>query len=588
MPRTEYSSPLGFLAILPPVWAALRRGPRDTATVSLILTGFTIWGTLEHIGPFGEMSINESFLVLLTFMVSLTVPSLALSADVAMRRASEESLRRTQGELDRRVRERTAALADANIHLQEAQRLANLGSWSWDVKSDRVVWSDQLFEIYGLARRDFKGTIDAFLSFVHPEDRERVEDSIDGALRSGRAFSHEERIVRPDRGVRLLQSIGEVVRDETGAPVRMLGVCLDVTDRIKAERALRQSEQSYRLLLRSVRDYAIYMLDPQGRVLSWNAGAANIKGYAAEEIVGRNYREFFTEEDREAGLPEQALETAAREGQHESQGWRVRKDGSRFYSTSVIDAIRHDAGELLGFAKITRDITEQREAQIALEQAREQLAQAQKMEALGQLTGGIAHDFNNLLMIVSGYSQILQSRLSEAKDKQAVEAIRSAAARGEKLTRQLLAFSRCQTLMPVVVDLRQRIDAVRDMLAPSLRGNIELVCDIEDKIWPVEADLGELELALVNIAVNARDAMPDGGRITLSARNVVLKRGSRVASLEGDFVAIAIIDTGSGMAPDVLQRVFEPFYTTKPVGKGTGLGLSQVHGFAMQSVGAAT
>ncbi|MEJ2377383.1 MAG: PAS domain S-box protein [Pseudolabrys sp.] len=351
---------------------------------------------------------------------------------------------------------------------------------------------------------------------------------------------------------------------------------------------MRQSEQSYRLLLRSVRDYAIYMLDPQGRVLSWNAGAANIKGYAAEEIVGRNYREFFTEEDREAGLPEQALETAAREGQHESQGWRVRKDGSRFYSTSVIDAIRNDAGELLGFAKITRDITEQREAQIALEQAREQLAQAQKMEALGQLTGGIAHDFNNLLMIVSGYSQILQSRLSEAKDKQAVEAIRSAAARGEKLTRQLLAFSRRQTLMPVVVDLRQRIDAVRDMLAPSLRGNIELVCDIEDKIWPVEADLGELELALVNIAVNARDAMPDGGRITLSARNVVLKRGSRVASLEGDFVAIAIIDTGSGMAPDVLQRVFEPFYTTKPVGKGTGLGLSQVHGFAMQSGGAAT
>jgi PAS domain S-box-containing protein len=213
------------------------------------------------------MSINESFLVLLTFMVSLTVQSLALSADVAMRRASEENLRRTQGELDRRVKERTAAPADANIHLQEARRLANLGSWSWDLKSDRVVWSDRLFEIYGLARRGFKGTIDAFLSFVHPEDRERVEDSIDGALRSGHAFSHEEHIVRPDRGVRLLQSIGEVVRDETGAPVRMLG-CLDVTDRIKAERALRQSEQSYRLLLRSVRDYAIYMLGPQGCVLS--------------------------------------------------------------------------------------------------------------------------------------------------------------------------------------------------------------------------------------------------------------------------------------------------------------------------------
>ena len=266
----------------------------------------------------------------------------------------------------------------------------------------------------------------------------------------------------------------------------------------------------------------------------------------------------------------------------------MRKDGSRFYASVVMDAIRNDAGELIGFAKLTRDITAQHEAQIALEQTREQLAQAQKMEALGQLTGGIAHDFNNLLMIVSGYAQILQRRLSEPKDMQAVEAIRAAANRGERLTRQLLTFSRRQQLMPVVVDLRQRIDAVRDMLAPSLRGNIELICDIEDKIWPVEVDLGELELALVNIAVNARDAMPDGGTITLSARNVVLKPGSAAGALEGDFVALAIIDTGTGMPPDVLQRVFEPFFTTKPVGKGTGLGLSQVHGFANQSGGAVT
>jgi CheY-like chemotaxis protein len=191
-------------------------------------------------------------------------------------------------------------------------------------------------------------------------------------------------------------------------------------------------------------------------------------------------------------------------------------------------------------------------------------------------------------MIVSGYAQILQGRLKDAKNMHAIQAIRAAAGRGEKLTRQLLAFSRRQQLMPVVVDLRQRIDSVRDMLAPSLRGNIELVCDIEDKIWPVEVDLGELELALVNIAVNARDAMPDGGTITLSARNVVLKPGSAAGALEGDFVALAIIDTGYGMPPDVLDRVFEPFYTTKPVGKGTGLGLSQVHGFALQSGGAVT
>ena len=342
------------------------------------------------------------------------------------------------------------------------------------------------------------------------------------------------------------------------------------------------------MLLKGVRDYAIYMVDPEGRVRSWNSGAANIKGYRADEIIGRHFRQFYTPEAIAEGAPEKALAQAAREGKFEGEGWRVRKDGSRFYASAVMDAIRNDDNELVGFAKITRDISQQREAQLALDETREQLAQAQKMEALGQLTGGIAHDFNNLLMIVSGYAQILQRRLTDSKDRQAVEAIGAAAKRGEKLTRQLLTFSRRQQLTPVVVDLRQRVDAVRDMLATSLRGNIELIFDIEDKIWPVEVDLGELELALVNIAVNARDAMPDGGRITLSARNVVLKPGSAARPLQGDFVALAIVDTGTGIDPEALPRVFEPFFTTKPVGKGTGLGLSQVHGFANQSGGAVT
>ena len=588
LPHSEYTSPLGFLAILPLVWAALRRGPRDTVSVGLILAGFAIWATIRHVGPFGEIGLNESFLLLLTFMISVSVPSLALSADVAMRQATEDTLRHTQIDLDQRVRERTAALADANIHLTEAQRLANLGSWRWDIAANKITWSEQLFEIYGLQPGEFKGTLQEFVGFIHPDDREQVRASIGAALNAGKEFSHEERIVRPDGSIRYLHSVGEVVRDEKGAAIRMLGICQDVTERKQAERALQDSEQNYRLLLRGARDYAIYMLDVQGRVRSWNVGAERLKGYTADEIIGRHFRVFLPEAVRGGEMPDDALVTAAREGQFDAETWLVRKDGSRFYGSVVMDAIRNDAGELIGFAKLVRDITAQHEAQLALEQAREQVSQAQKMEALGQLTGGIAHDFNNLLMIVSGYAQILQSRLTEQKDVQAVEAIRAAANRGERLTRQLLAFSRRQQLSPVIVDLRQRVDAVRDMLVPSLRGNIQLICDIEDKIWPVEVDLGELELALVNIAVNARDAMPDGGTITLSARNVVLKAGSAAGTLEGEFVALAIIDTGSGMPPDVLARVFEPFYTTKPVGKGTGLGLSQVHGFANQSGGAVT
>src|SRR5262249_35726784 len=480
LPRSQYTSPLGFLALLPLVWAALRRGPRDTATVAVILTIFAIWATIAQAGPFAQMGLNESFLLLLTFMLSVSFPSLALSADVEMRRRSEDDLRHIKAELDQRVKDRTAALAeanlqlgkannkladanaqladtntrlsDANIQLSEAQRLANLGNWSWDIAKNRITWSDQLYGIYGLAQGDFGGTFADFLALIHPDDRAHVQASLTHALKTGSDFSHEERIVRGDGNVRHLHSVGEVIRDKNGAAIRMLGVCLDVTERKEAETALRESEQSVRMLLTGVRDYAIYMLDVDGHVRSWNAGAEQIKGYSADEIVGQHFRKFYTEEDRAQHVAENALVAAVRDGKYEAEGWLVRKDGSRFYANELIETIRDDAGELAGFAKITRDITAQHEAQVALDETREQLAQAQKMDALGQLTGGIAHDFNNLLMIVSGYAQILQRRRSEPREAKAVEAIRAAASRGEKLTRQLLTFPRRQQLMPVLVD----------------------------------------------------------------------------------------------------------------------------------------
>jgi PAS domain S-box-containing protein len=600
--QTTYRTPLAFLAIVPLIWAALRLRPRDTATVAFVLSAFAVWGTVVGAGPFAQASLNDAFLMLVMFMITASVPSLALSTEVAVRHGTEHDLRRVQSTLDDTIAVRTADLAKANakladsnqslsetnVLLREAQRLSQLGSWIWDITSDRVTWSDQLYDIYGISRAQFGGTAEAFFKAVHPDDRDQMRKQVETAIATGQGFQGEERIVRPSGDVRHLLTVGEVITDNDGKAIRMVGVCRDVTDEMRTESALRESERTYRLLVRSVKDYAIFMLDTHGRVRNWNAGAERIKQYSANEIVGQHFSKFYTDEDRANDEPIRALETATREGHYEAQGWRVRKDGTRFFANVVIDAIRDDDGELIGFAKITRDITEQHNAQAALEQSREQLAQAQKMEALGQLTGGIAHDFNNLLMIMGGHAQLLQRRLSEAKDLQAIDAIRAAAGRGEKLTRQLLAFSRRQMLTPVKVDLRTRIDAVREMLSASLRGNIELVCDVEDSIWTVEADLGELELALVNVAVNARDAMPQGGKITVSARNVVLQAGSAAGSLAGDFVALAVIDTGEGMPPEVIKRVFEPFFTTKPVGKGTGLGLSQVHGFAQQSGGAVT
>jgi PAS domain S-box-containing protein len=361
-----------------------------------------------------------------------------------------------------------------------------------------------------------------------------------------------------------------------------------VTAEKLAAEALRESERQFRLFSEAVTDYALIRLDAQGIVSGWNAGAQRIKGYAGYEIVGKHFSCFYTAEERAAGVPERALATAAQSGTYSAEGWRVRKDGSLFFASVVIDAIHDESGELIGFAKITRDITERREAEEKLRRAQAQLAESQKMEALGQLTGGIAHDFNNMIMVVSGNAQILKERLRDATNLRRVQSIELAAARGESLTRQLLAFSRRQALNPTVVSLRQRLGAFRELLASSLRGDIKLAIDVRRNIWPVSVDLHELELALVNLAVNARDAMPDGGSIRITARNVCLQPEETPEHLIGEFVALMVTDTGCGIDPAVLPKVFEPFYTTKQLDKGTGLGLSQVYGLARQSGGAAT
>jgi PAS domain S-box-containing protein len=353
----------------------------------------------------------------------------------------------------------------------------------------------------------------------------------------------------------------------------------------KSAEELRRSDQQFRALVAGVTDYALYMLSPTGVVSSWNAGAERIKGYVADEIIGRNFSQFYTPEDRRAGLPNRTLAIAAATGRFEAEAWRMRKDGSLFWANVVVDAIRDEFGKLVGFAKITRDITEKRNAQEALERAHEQLAHAQKMEALGQLTGGVAHDFNNLLMVVSGQTQSLLRRTTDQKNIRSLQAILTAASRGEALTRQLLTFSRRQTQNPRTVHLGQTVAAFHDVLASSARGKIDLRIDIPQDVWPVSIDIPEFELALVNLVVNARDAMPEGGSITVSAENVTLRGTETVDSLKGEFAALTINDIGAGIPPEVLPKIFEPFFTTKSPDKGTGLGLSQAYGFVQQSGG---
>jgi len=342
----------------------------------------------------------------------------------------------------------------------------------------------------------------------------------------------------------------------------------------------------YRILVEAVTDYAIYMLDPTGAVTSWNAGAERIKGYSPKEIIGENFARFYTPEDRAQGMPQRVLSISAREGKFEGEGWRMRKDGSRFWAHVVVDPIRNAQGELTGFAKITRDMTEQRETQEALRRAREALFQSQKMEAVGQLTGGVAHDFNNLLMAILGSLELLRKRLPN--DPQQLKLLDNAimgARRGATLTQRMLAFARRQELDARPLDLATLVRDMSELLERSLGVDVAIEMAIPHNLPRIVADQNQLELALLNLCVNARDAMKDGGMIRVRARREHVGASDAGVIAPGDYVCLSVTDTGEGMDADTLARATEPFFTTKGVGKGTGLGLSMVHGMAEQMGG---
>ena len=344
----------------------------------------------------------------------------------------------------------------------------------------------------------------------------------------------------------------------------------------------------YRLLIDAIADYAIYMLDVTGHVVSWNPGAQRFKGYRPEEILGQHFSRFYTPEDRATGLPARALRTAATEGRFENEGWRVRKDGSRFWAHVIIDPIRDaDSGELIGFAKVTRDLTERREAALALTQAREELSQAQKMEAIGRLTGGVAHDFNNLLMAIAGSLELLRKRLpDDPRSLRLIDNAMQGVQRGASLTQRMLAFARRQELRPDFVDVGQLVGNMTDLLARSLGPTIEIETQSAGRLRPVLIDANQLELAILNLAVNAKDAMPDGGKLTLAVSESQAPPPSPLTP--GPYVCLALTDTGTGMDEETLSHATEPFFTTKGVGKGTGLGLAMVRGLSEQSGGTVT
>jgi PAS domain S-box-containing protein len=345
-------------------------------------------------------------------------------------------------------------------------------------------------------------------------------------------------------------------------------------------------ERRFQLLVESVHDYAIYLLTPDGYIQSWNTGAQRFKGYTTDEIVGQHFSRFYTPEDRAHGEPARALHVALTTGKYENEGWRVRKDGSRFWASVVIDPVRDSDGRLIGFAKVTRDITEKKATEQALEQARAALLQSQKLEAVGKLTGGIAHDFNNLLQVIVNSLNIVSRQVDDPRLLKVLDSAERAAGRGALLTQQLLAFARQQPLKPAPYDVNTLIRSIEGILRRASQEMVEFDVALQAGLSQVLLDAPQFEAALLNLVVNARDAMPNGGRILVATTGVVLDgKGEAPHVKPGAYVKVTVSDNGTGMAEDVIRQAVEPFFTTKEVGKGSGLGLSHVYGFVKQSGG---
>jgi PAS domain S-box-containing protein len=447
-----------------------------------------------------------------------------------------------------------------------------------------ATWNAGAVHATGYAAADMIGAPFAALFSGDDNDAGAAAALLDVALREGRS-ELDGWLVRKDGSRFWAQILVDPVHDGP-TPLGFGVVMRDRTERKRVDEELRNSQEQFRVLVQGVADYAIYMLDPGGHVSSWNSGAERIKGYAPHEVIGHHYSAFFTKEDVERGEPMTNLEAVAREGRIETEGWRLRKDGSRFWAHVVIDRITDDTGKLIGFAKVTRDVTERRASALALEETREALFQSQKLEAVGQLTGGVAHDFNNLLMAVQGNLELMRdhAELPERLNRLVGNAL-TGVRRGVSLTQRMLAFARRQQLHLEPVNVVTLVSGMSDLLRTSLGPSITIEVRFPLALPDVMGDINQLELCILNLCVNARDAMAEGGVITIQAACQEVGSLHPLQVPAGKYVRLSITDTGFGMDAATLSRATEPFFTTKGVGKGTGLGLSMVHGIVQQSGG---
>ena len=472
-----------------------------------------------------------------------------------------------------------AARRRSTEFLGHTQAVAHVGSWEWDLAGDVITWSDETYHIFGVSPAAEPLTYERYLALIHPEDRDAVKGAVARTLQTLEPYEVDHRIIRADGSIRFLYSRGGVVSDGAGRPARLTGAVLDITGRRQAEEALRRANDRLEAVIQAA-PLAIFSLDSAGRVATWNPAAERLFGWTVAEVLGRPLP-IVPGDDQDAC---RAMQRRVLQGESLTgiEMVRLKKDGATV-TVNLFAAPLHDAaGHSTGVLALLEDMT-------GVKRLEQQFLQAQKMEAVGRLAAGVAHDFNNLLTAILGSSEFLLEILPAGHaGREDAEETKKAALRAADLTRQLLAFSRQQVLAPRVLSANDVVAGMDKMLRRVIGDDVDLRTVLAADIGAVRADPGQLEQVIVNLAVNARDAMPHGGKLTIETANVVLGEvyaAGHVVVTPGSYVMVALSDTGTGMDADTQARAFEPFFTTKPKGRGTGLGLATVYGIVQQSGG---
>jgi PAS domain S-box-containing protein len=482
-----------------------------------------------------------------------------------------------------------------------------IGTWDWDIPNDRVVADVRFAKLYGVARDKAAAgaPIADFFTAIHPEDLDAVEKAIAAVLKDGGIFSQEYRLVQADGGYRWVIAEGRPTLAPDGTPLRFPGVSFDITERKNAEAALRDSEERLRAITNSI-DQMIWSTTPDGYHDYYNQRWYDFTGVPSGSTDGEGWAGMFHPEDQDRAWSvwRHSLDT----GDPYHIEYRLRhRSGKYRWVLGRAQAVRNDDGEITRWFGSCTDIQDIVDAREVLARSREeleqevrertdrlmeaeaQLRQAQKMEAVGQLTGGVAHDFNNMLAVILGAMNLLERRLARGDTDlgRYIEAAKDGANRAAALTQRLLAFSRRQPLQPQVIEPNRMVAGMSELMTRALGEQVKVETVLAAGLWRINADVSQLENAILNLAVNGRDAMPDGGRLTVETANTFIAEdyAQEHSMAVGQYVMIAVTDTGTGMSNDTLANAFDPFFTTKEVGKGSGLGLSQVFGFVRQSGG---